>query len=64
MEIEGYKLQWRSKIAGSTVSRELALLKLRPEYGIAHGEIFSLRWSNVDLRKGILAVFASKTQTI
>jgi integrase len=28
------------------------------------GEIFSLRWSNADLQRGILAVFASETQTI
>jgi integrase len=28
------------------------------------GEIFSLRWSHVDLTRGILSVFASKTQTI
>jgi integrase len=32
--------------------------------GLRIGEIFSLRWSNVDLKGGILAVFASKTQTI
>ena len=32
--------------------------------GLRVGEIFSLRWSHVDLARGILAVFASKTQTI
>jgi len=119
MQIEGYKLQRRGKIADSTVNRELALLKrmfnlaitwdlylglnpvrkvkffrefnvglrvLSPEEeerllqnaipylqdlirfalntGLRIGEIFSLRWSCVDLKKGILAVFASKTQTI
>jgi integrase len=32
--------------------------------GLRTGEIFSLRWSHVDLQRGILAVFASKTQTI
>ncbi|MGB8542740.1 MAG: tyrosine-type recombinase/integrase [Candidatus Acidiferrales bacterium] len=32
--------------------------------GLRIGEIFSLRWYNVDFKKGILAVFASKTQTI
>lgn len=119
MEIEGYKLQRRGKVADSTVNRELALLKrmfnlaitwdlflglnpvrkvkffrevntgirvLSPQEeekllqnaipylqdlirfalntGLRIGEIFSLRWSNVDLQKGILTVFASKTQTI
>jgi integrase len=119
MEIEGYKLQRRGKVADSTVNRELALLKrmfnlaitwdlflglnpvrkvkffrefntglrvLSPQEeekllqnaipylqdlirfalntGLRIGEIFSLRWSNVDLKKGILSVFASKTQTI
>jgi integrase len=119
IQIEGYKLQRRGKIADSTVNRELALLKrmfnlaitwdlylglnpvrkvkffrefniglriLSPEEegkllqnaipylqdlirfalntGLRIGEIFSLRWSNVDLKRGILAVFASKTQTI
>jgi integrase len=119
VQIESYKIQRRSKVADSTVNRELALLKrmfnlaitwdlflglnpvrkvrffrefniglrvLSPEEekallqnaipylqdlisfalntGLRIGEIFSLRWSNVDLQKGILAVFASKTQTI
>jgi integrase len=32
--------------------------------GLRVGGIFSLRWSNVDLETGILAVFASKTQTV
>ena len=32
--------------------------------GLRIGEIFSLRWSHVDLPRGILSVFASKTQTI
>jgi integrase len=119
MQIEGYKLQRRGKIADSTVNRELALLKrmfnlaitwdlflgLNPvrkvkffrefniglrvlsteeeekllqhaipylqdlicfalNTGLRIGEIFSLRWSNVDLKRGILAVFASKTQMI
>jgi integrase len=119
VHIESYKIHRRSKVADSTVNRELALLKrmfnlaitwdlflglnpvrkvkffrelniglrvLSPEEekallqnaipylqdlicfalntGLRIGEIFSLRWSNVDLQKGILAVFASKTQTI
>lgn len=119
MQIEGYKLQRRGKVADSTVNRELALLKhmfnlaiawdsflglnpvrkvkffreianrlrvLSPEEekkllqnaipylqdlirfalntGLRTGEIFSLRWSHIDLQRGILAVFASKTQTI
>jgi integrase len=119
MQIEGYKLQRRAKVADSTVNRELALLKhmfnlaitwdsflgqnpvrkvkffrefnielrvlsLEEEEkllqnaipylqdlirfalntGLRIGEIFSLRWSNADLKRGILAVFASKTQTI
>ena len=32
--------------------------------GLRIGEVFSLRWSNVDLEKGILTVFASKTEKI
>ncbi len=119
VQIESYKIQRQSKIADSTVNRELALLKrmfnlaitwdlyfglnpvrkvrffresnnrlrvLNPEEeekllqnaipylqdlirfalntGLRTGEIFSLRWSHVDLQRGILAVFASKTQTI
>jgi integrase len=118
-QIESYKIQRQSKIADSTVNRELALLKrmfnlaitwdlyfglnpvrkvkffreisnrlrvLSPEEekkllenaipylqdlirfalntGLRTGEIFSLRWSHIDLQRGILAVFASKTQTI
>jgi integrase len=119
MRIEDYKLGRRSKIADSTVNRELALLKrmfnlainwdlylgLNPvrkvkffrefnnrlrilshdeqeklvqnaipylqdlirfalNTGLRVGEIFSLKWSHVDLQRGILSVFASKTQTI
>jgi len=119
VQIEAYKIQRQSKIADSTVNRELALLKrmfnlaitwdlysglnpvrrvkffrefnnrlrvLSPEEegklihnaipylqdlirfalntGLRTGEIFSLRWSHVDLPRGILSVFASKTQTI
>jgi integrase len=119
IEIEGYKVNRRAKVSGSTVNRELALLKrmfnlaitwdlflaanpvrkvkffrefntglrvLSPEEeknllknaspylqdlvhfavntGLRIGEIFSSRWSNVDLKKGILTVFASKTEKI
>lgn len=118
-EIEDYKLFRRKAVSGSTVNRELALLKrmfnlaiawdlflglnpvckvkffrefntgltvLSPEEeekllknaaplfqdlirfalntGMRIGEIFSLRWSNVDLKKSILFVFAAKTEKI
>ena len=119
LEIEGYKVHRRAKVSGSTVNRELALLKrmfnlaitwdlflnanpvrkvkffrefntgLRVvsseeeksllqnaspnlqdlirfalNTGLRIGEIFSLRWSNVDLKKGILIVFAPKTEKL
>jgi integrase len=40
------------------------LIRFALNTGLRVGEIFSLRWSHVDLPRGILAVFASKTQTI
>jgi integrase len=40
------------------------LIRFALNTGLRVGEIFSLRWSHVDLTRGILAVFASKTQTI
>ena len=116
VDIEGYKLHRRTQVSGSTVNRELALLKrmfnLAIEWdlfldrnpvcrvrffkefnihcrvvsieegerllrnaapflqdlivfalntGLRVGEIFPLRWSHVDLDKGILNVFAPKT---
>lgn len=116
-DIEDYKIRRRAKVCGSTVNRELALLKrmfnlatnwdqflgsnpvrkvkffrelntgsriLSPEEeerllrsafpfledlirfglntGLRVGEIFSLRWSNVDMEKSILNVFAQKTE--
>ena len=116
-DIEGYKLHRRKEVSGSTVNRELALLKrmfnlaidwelfrdlnpvrkvkffrelntgtrvVSPEEeesllrnaapyiqdlirfalntGLRTGEIFILRWSNVDFEKNILNVFAPKTQ--
>jgi integrase len=116
-DIEGYKLHRRKEVSGSTVNRELALLKrmfnlaidwelfrdLNPVHkvkffkefntgtlvlspqeeesllrnaapyildlirfalntGLRTGEIFILRWSNVDFEKNILNVFAPKTQ--
>jgi len=119
VHIEGYKVQRRTKVSGSTVNRELALLKrmfnlaiawdlflsanpvrkvkffrefntglrvVSPEEemnllqnaspylqdlirfalntGLRIGEIFSLRWSNLDLNKGILTVFAPKTEKL
>ena len=118
-DIEGYKMHRRASVSGSTVKREMALLKrmfnlaiewdlyigLNPfrkvkffrefntglrvlsleeeekllrhaapylqdvicfalNTGTRVGEIFSLRWSNVDLEKNILNVFAPKTQKI
>ncbi len=115
-DIEGYKLHRRASVSGSTVNRELALLKrmfnlaiawdlfldlnpvrkvkffrefntgvrvLSPEEevrlfqnaapfiqdlvrfalntGLRIGEIFSLRWSEVDWEKNVLNVFAPKT---
>jgi integrase len=116
-DIEGYKLHRKAEVSGSTVNRELALLKrmfnlaitwdlfldlnpvrkvkffreintglrvVSPEEeakllrnaspyvqdviqfalntGLRIGEIFGLRWSDVDLEKNILNVFAPKTQ--
>ena len=118
-DIEGYKLHRRAFVSGSTVNRELALLKrmfnlaiawdlfldlnpvrkvkffrefntglrvLKPgeeekllqnaapfvqnvtrfalNTGLRIGEIFSLRWSQVDWEKNILNVFAPKTGKI
>ena len=118
-DIEGYKLHRRKQVSGSTVNRELALLKhmfnlainwdlyaglnplrkvkffqevtlgfrvLHPEEetrllkhatpaiqdiviyalntGCRIGEIFSLRWQNVDFEKGLINVFAGKTQKV
>jgi integrase len=40
------------------------LIRFALNTGLRTGEIFSLRWSHVDLQRGILSVFASKTQTI
>jgi integrase len=40
------------------------LIRFALNTGLRVGEIFSLRWSHVDLPRGILSVFASKTQTI
>lgn len=115
--IEGYKLYRRKEVSGSTVNRELALLKrmfnlaidwelfpgcnpvrkvkffrelntgrrvISPEEeerlirnaapflqdlirfslntGLRRGELFILRWPDVDLEKNILNVFAPKTQ--
>ncbi len=119
VDIEAYKLHRRKLVSGSTVNRELALLKrmfnlaiawdlfldlnpvrkvkffrefntglrvLSPEEeekvlenaapyvqdiirfalntGLRIGEIFSLRWSQVDLEKRILTVFAPKTEKL
>lgn len=116
-DIEGYKLHRRKEVSGSTVNRELALLKrifnlaidwdlylgsnpLRKvkffqevntgfrvlsqeeqsrlvetatpviqdivlyalNTGSRIGEIFSLRWQNVDLERNLITVFSSKTQ--
>ena len=118
-DIEGYKMHRKARVSGSTVNREMALLKrmfnLAIEWdfflgqnpfrkvkffrefntglrvlsreeeekllqnaapylqdlirfalntGMRVGEIFSLRWSNVDLEKDVLNVFAPKTQKI
>jgi integrase len=115
-DIEGYKLHRRKEVSGSTVNRELALLKrmfnlaidwelfrdlnpmrkvrffkelnlgqrvVSPEEeerllrnaapylqdlirfdlntGLRSGEIYTLRWSDVDFEKSILNVFAPKT---
>jgi len=119
VDIEGYKIRRKAKVSGSTVNRELALLKrmlnlaiawdlflsanpvrkvkffrefniglrvVSPEEeknllqnaspylqdlirfalntGLRIGEIFSIRWSSVDLKKGILTVFSSKTDRL
>jgi len=118
-DIEGYKMHRKASVSGSTVNREMSLLKrmfnlgiewdlylgLNPfrkvkffrefniglrvlsleeeekllrnaapylqdlicfalNTGLRVGEIFSLCWSNVDLEKNILNVFAPKTQKI
>jgi integrase len=115
-DIESYKLERRTKVTGSTVNRELAMLKhmfnlaidwdhfqavnpvrrvkffreftlnprvLSPEEeknlirnappymqdlivfglhtGLRSGEIFALRWSDVDMEKSILTILAQKT---
>jgi len=115
-DIEGYKLHRKKEVSGSTVNRELALLKrmfnlaidwklfrdhnpvrkvrffrelntgtrvVSPEEekklllnaapylqdmirfdlntGLRIGEVFTLRWSNVDFERSILNVFAPKT---
>ncbi len=119
VDIEGYKAKRRAKVSGSTVNRELALLKrmfnlaitwdlfldanpvrkvqffrefntglrvvsaeeeksllqnaspylqdlmrFAVNTGLRVGEIFSLRWSDVDLKKGLLTIFAPKTQKL
>ncbi|HEV2289702.1 MAG TPA: tyrosine-type recombinase/integrase, partial [Candidatus Acidoferrales bacterium] len=118
-DIEGYKMHRRASVSGSTVNREMALLKrmfnlaiewdlylglnpfrrvkffrefntglrvLNPQEeekllqnaapylrdlirfalntGMRVGEIFSLCWSTVNLDKGVLNVFAPKTQKL
>jgi len=118
-EVEEYKLWRRKQVSGSTVNRELALLKhmfnlainwdlyaglnpirkvkffqevtlgfrvLHPEEetrllkhatpaiqdiiiyalntGCRIGEIFALRWQNVDFQKELINVFAGKTQKV
>jgi integrase len=118
-DIEDYKLHRRKEVSGSTVNRELALLKrmfnlaqawdlfqelnpvkkvkffrefntglrvVSPEEeekiirhaapyvqdlvrfalntGLRVGEIFSLRWSNVDLKRKLISVFAPKTSKV
>ena len=40
------------------------LIRFAVNTGLRIGEIFSLLWSNVDLKRGILIVFSSKTQKI
>jgi len=40
------------------------LIRFAVNTGLRIGEIFSLRWSNVDLKKGLLTVFATKTQKL
>jgi integrase len=40
------------------------LIRFALNTGLRVGELFSLRWSNVDSKKGILTVFASKTEKI
>ena len=40
------------------------LIRFALNTGLRTGEIFSLRWSHIDLQRGILAVFASETQKI
>jgi integrase len=119
VDIEGYKIHRKAKVSGSTVNRELALLKrmfnlaitwdlflganpvrkvrffrefniglrvLSPEEeegflrnaspyiqdlvrfalgtGLRIGEILSLPWTSVDPKRGILTVFAPKTQRL
>lgn len=40
------------------------LIRFALNTGLRVGEIFSLRWSNVDLKKGILTIFSPKTEKL
>ena len=40
------------------------LIRFAVNTGLRIGEIFSLRWSNVDLKKGLLTIFSPKTEKL
>jgi integrase len=40
------------------------LIRFAVNTGLRVGEIFSLRWSNVDLKKGLLTIFSPKTEKL
>ena len=50
------------KLLQSAIPYLQDLIRFALNTGLRTGEIFSLRWSHIDLQRGILAVFASKTQ--
>jgi integrase len=57
-------LEEEKKLLHNAIPYLQDLIRFAVNTGLRTGEIFSLRWSHVDLNRGILSVFASKTQTI
>ncbi|MGH9745991.1 MAG: tyrosine-type recombinase/integrase [Candidatus Acidiferrales bacterium] len=57
-------LEEERKLLNNAIPYLQDLIRFAVNTGLRTGEVFSLRWSHVDLTRGILSVFASKTQTI